>query len=101
MLFDLRDALDDPLVTHPTIAFFIPLARTWCLQAAGGHGPERKERIDWMYEGPMQSAQDKQAEANEYLLGKEVSARAVNMDHTSWVTKFNAFPLHCGLLTRA
>lgn len=42
------------------------------VQAAGGHGPERKERLDWMYEGPMQSAADKEAEANEYLLGKEV-----------------------------
>ncbi|CAN0322872.1 unnamed protein product, partial [Hapterophycus canaliculatus] len=25
-----------------------------------------------MYEGPMQSAQDQQAESNEYLMGKEV-----------------------------
>ncbi|CAM9726949.1 unnamed protein product, partial [Laminaria digitata] len=41
------------------------------MQAAGGHGPERKQRIDWMYEGPMQSTQDQQAEANEYLMGKE------------------------------
>ncbi|CAM9504672.1 unnamed protein product [Choristocarpus tenellus] len=41
------------------------------MQAAGGHAAERKERIDWMYEGPMQSSQDRQAEANEYLLGKE------------------------------
>lgn len=39
----------------------------------------------------MQSAQDKHAEANEYLLGKEVSARAVNMDRPSWVTKLHAF----------
>ncbi|CAM9819179.1 unnamed protein product [Discosporangium mesarthrocarpum] len=41
------------------------------MQAAGGHRQERKERIDWMYEGPMQSTQDRQAEAHEYLLGKE------------------------------
>lgn len=41
-------------------------------KAAGGHAPERKERIDWMYEGPMRSAEEKEAEANEYLLGKEV-----------------------------
>lgn len=41
-------------------------------QAAGGHGPERKQRIDWMYEGPMQTTQDREAESNEYLMGKEV-----------------------------
>lgn len=41
-------------------------------QAAGGHGPERKQRIDWMYEGPMQTTQDQEAESNEYLMGKEV-----------------------------
>lgn len=46
-------------------------------QAAGGHGPERKQRIDWMYEGPMQTTQDQKAEADEYLLGKEVSSLRV------------------------
>lgn len=81
---------------------FCPIGPNFvCLQAAGGHGPERKERIDWMYEGPMQSAQDKQAEANEYLLGKEVSARAVNMNHTSWVTELNAFSIVLGSLDKS
>ena len=55
-----------PLCAQKTVA--CPRA-----QAAGGHGPERKQRIDWMYEGPMQSTQDQQAEANEYLMGKEVT----------------------------
>lgn len=56
------------LVCSTTITVACPRA-----QAAGGHGPEKKQRVDWMYEGPMQSTVDQQAEANEYLMGKEVT----------------------------
>ena len=67
-------------------------------QAAGGHGPERKQRIDWMYEGPMQSTQDQQAEANEYLMGKEVR-RARSRVRSSSPVFFNQFsPIICAVI---
>lgn len=59
-----------PTFERPTVA----AAAGANAQAAGGHGPERKQRIDWMYEGPMQTSQDQQAEADEYLMGKKVRA---------------------------
>lgn len=61
------------------------------MQAASGSRKVRSERLDWMYEGPMSSAQDAE-QADEYLLGKAFEATAEKAEVSELISRNSEQP---------